>query len=240
MTRTKKIDRSRHEPSPLLSSALGLRRCAAPVRGAGPFSYEFLLDHAAGTPTDPSDDVFLGPQRVVREAGIQGRQRSGNSRNEAPAERGSRQASALQLCRRMLRANVARWATDSGYGRFVAPTDHDTRALLPVRIEDGVVTRPAAPWSPTVHAFLGSCATRASPACRSRSSSRAMSRGSGSSKATLVVPAGRTRTPRLGSARRPGCSDNPRNVGRLGATGDAHFCAPDVESGSAETGVVPR
>lgn len=37
----------------------------------------------------------------------------------------------------------------------MAPTDDDvTSALRPVSIEDGVVTRPAAPWSPTVHSFL--------------------------------------------------------------------------------------
>lgn len=46
-------------------------------------------------------------------------------------------------------------ATTSGYGRTVAPTDDDvTSALRPVKVEDGVVTRPAAAWSPTVHAFL--------------------------------------------------------------------------------------
>lgn len=39
-------------------------------RGAGQFAFEFLIDHA-GTPSDPSDDVFLGFQRVVRQVGKQ-------------------------------------------------------------------------------------------------------------------------------------------------------------------------
>lgn len=45
-------------------------------------------------------------------------------------------------------------ATGRGYGPFVAPTDDDIDALRPVSIKDGVVTRPASSWSPTVHAFL--------------------------------------------------------------------------------------
>jgi hypothetical protein len=47
-----------------------------------------------------------------------------------------------------------RRATGRGYGPFVAPTDDDIDALRPVSIKDGIVTRPASSWSPTVHAFL--------------------------------------------------------------------------------------
>jgi hypothetical protein len=36
----------------------------------------------------------------------------------------------------------------------VAHPDHDLQALRPISIQDGVVTRPASAWSPTVHAFL--------------------------------------------------------------------------------------
>ena len=46
-------------------------------------------------------------------------------------------------------------APPNGYRPHVSPTDESvTQALRPVDIEDGVVTRPAAPWTPTVHAFL--------------------------------------------------------------------------------------
>jgi hypothetical protein len=41
-----------------------------------------------------------------------------------------------------------------GYGPLVAPQDDEVDALRPISIEDGVVTRPASVWSPTVHAFL--------------------------------------------------------------------------------------
>ena len=41
------------------------------------------------------------------------------------------------------------------YGRKVAPTDDSvTRALRHIEIDNGVVTRPASAWTPTVHAFL--------------------------------------------------------------------------------------
>ncbi|MEV5965877.1 aminoglycoside phosphotransferase family protein [Kribbella sp. NPDC051952] len=36
----------------------------------------------------------------------------------------------------------------------MAPSDDGIDALRPVSIEDGVVTRPASSWSPTVHSFL--------------------------------------------------------------------------------------
>lgn len=36
----------------------------------------------------------------------------------------------------------------------MVPYDDEKDALRPVRIEKGVVTRPASAWSPTVHAFL--------------------------------------------------------------------------------------
>jgi hypothetical protein len=38
------------------------------TRGAGQFTYEVLFDHS-GTPTDPSDDVFLDFLRLVRDTG---------------------------------------------------------------------------------------------------------------------------------------------------------------------------
>lgn len=41
-----------------------------------------------------------------------------------------------------------------GYVPFVAPPDDDIDSLRPISIENGVVTRPASAWSPTVHAFL--------------------------------------------------------------------------------------
>jgi hypothetical protein len=44
--------------------------------------------------------------------------------------------------------------TGRGYGPFVGSTDDDIGALRRVSIKDGVVTRPASSWSPTVHAFL--------------------------------------------------------------------------------------
>lgn len=45
-------------------------------------------------------------------------------------------------------------ATGGGYGPWMAPTDDDIDALRPISMRDGVVTRPASAWSPTVHAFL--------------------------------------------------------------------------------------
>ena len=41
-----------------------------------------------------------------------------------------------------------------GYGPSVASIDPDLHGLRRVVVRDGVVTRPAAAWSPTVHAFL--------------------------------------------------------------------------------------
>ncbi len=41
-----------------------------------------------------------------------------------------------------------------GYGPIVVPTGDDIDAARRVSIEDGVVTRPASAWSPTVHTFL--------------------------------------------------------------------------------------
>jgi aminoglycoside phosphotransferase (APT) family kinase protein len=46
-------------------------------------------------------------------------------------------------------------ASPRGYGPFVAPADDDDiDPLRPISVRDGVVTRPAGAWSPTVHAFL--------------------------------------------------------------------------------------
>lgn len=36
----------------------------------------------------------------------------------------------------------------------MTPSEDDVQALRPIRIFDGVVTRPASAWTPTVHAFL--------------------------------------------------------------------------------------
>src|SRR5215218_4156949 len=47
-----------------------------------------------------------------------------------------------------------RRATGRGYGPLVVAADDDIDALRPISIQDGVVTRPASAWSPTVHAFL--------------------------------------------------------------------------------------
>lgn len=46
-------------------------------------------------------------------------------------------------------------STPPNYRPNVTPTDDSvTQALRPIEIEDGVVTRPASTWTPTVHAFL--------------------------------------------------------------------------------------
>jgi Phosphotransferase enzyme family len=62
----------------------------------------------------------------------------------------ARLASVMTAARPIARLHVR----GCGYGPFVAPNDDDTEAVLRVSIKDGVVTRPASAWSPTVHSFL--------------------------------------------------------------------------------------
>jgi Phosphotransferase enzyme family len=128
-------------------------------------------------------------------------------------------------------------ATYSRYGRAVAPTDDDvTSALRPVRIEDGVVTRPAAAWSPTVHAFLRHLRDQGLTCVPEPISVE------GDVERLVVIE---------GASGGDGWAHQHSEAGLRSAARllrtlhdasvdwepppDAVFCAPDVESGSAET-----
>ena len=115
------------------------------------------------------------------------------------------------------------------------PDDAAAHALRPIDIRDGVVTRPAGAWTPTVHAFLRRLRAQGLESVPEPLGTAAAPRPSATSPGRAAVTGGTTSTRRSACAPRRRSCVAPRRLGRLAAA-----CGCRVgRAGRARTGPGP-